>query len=137
MKKSVLILCMVLIGVQFPMRVGRTGDSAQVVVYYFHGQYRCTSCVRLEKLTKKAVASKFSREIARGDVMFRSINIDDTKNAHFLSDYRLSAKSVVLSKVVRGREVKWKNLLRILDYLKDEKMYVKYIRDEVLGLMAR
>ncbi len=82
---------------------GETKDHS-VIVYYFHGTFRCGTCKRIEKLTKEAVTESFANEIRSGLVEMKVINVDEAENKHFIKDYRLFTKSVVVSDIVGGRK---------------------------------
>lgn len=110
---------------------GYSQSSDKTVVYYFHGQFRCHSCMRIEELTKKALQSGFSKELASGSIIFRPTNIDVVKNEHYMSDYRLSTRSVVLSKIQNGKQVNWRNLAEVWSRLNNESSFISYIQNEV------
>ncbi len=69
-----------------------------LTVYYFHGTRRCTTCNRIEELTKKALEAKFASELKSGRIVFRPVNVDDPANEHFIRDFALEAKIVVMRK---------------------------------------
>jgi hypothetical protein len=104
---------------------------SQVVVYYFHGNARCPSCYKLEQYAKEAVEQNFSEELKKGTIVFRIINVEKPGNEHFVNDYQLYTKSVVISLVKEGTQVKYKNLERVWDLLRDQRTYHEYIRDEI------
>jgi hypothetical protein len=58
------------------------------------------------------------------------VNIEDKGNEHFIDDYGLYTKSLVLSEVRAGREVRWKNLKRVWELLGDEPAFVAYVQKE-------
>lgn len=66
-----------------------------------------------------------------GKLVWRLVNVDEPANRHFIDDYQLYAKSVVVSDVRGGEEVRWKNLAKIWQLLNDENAFIKYIQDEV------
>jgi hypothetical protein len=77
----------------------------------------------------------FAKELASSTIVFRPVNIDIPKNEHYISDYRLQTRSVILSKVNGGKEITWENLDRVWNYLGDEKEFENYIIDEVKGFI--
>ena len=103
----------------------------QVIVYYFHGNYRCASCTQIERFTKEAVESGFADQIKSGLVSFKVLNVEKPDNGHFVQDYQLYTKSVVLSLVKSGKEVRFKNLDKVWEYLRDRKRFDDYIRNGV------
>jgi hypothetical protein len=100
-------------------------------VYYFYRTIRCPSCEKIEALTKRTVEQRFARELASGRMVWRTVNIDESANAHFEQDYRLQAQSVVLSKHRGAAETRWKNLDKVWDLLDDDAGFLRYVQDEI------
>jgi hypothetical protein len=103
----------------------------QIVVYYFHGDVRCPTCHKLEQYARESLETNFADWLASGKIKWQPTNIDTAGNEHFVKDYELVTKSVVLSKVVDGQQVAWKNLDRIWDLVSEKEKYLAYIRDNV------
>ncbi|UCF69375.1 MAG: hypothetical protein JSV80_08915, partial [Acidobacteriota bacterium] len=107
-------------------------SATTVIAYYFHGTRRCVTCKKLEAYSKEAVESGFAEQLKSGKIQWRSVNTDEAENTHFRDDYQLYTKSVILSEMKNGEEIKWKNLDKIWQLVRGEKaVYLKYIRDEV------
>ena len=104
---------------------------SQLVVYYFHGNARCASCYKLEQYAKEALEQNFADELKSGKIVFKIVNIDKSGNDHFVADYQLYTKSVVLSLVKDGKQVRYKNLEKVWDLLRDQNQYHAYVRDEI------
>lgn len=102
-----------------------------LVVYYLHGTYRCPSCNKIEALTKEAVQEGFAQAIAKGRVEFRVLNVEEPDNEHFVQDYKLYTKSVILSDTKDGKELKWKNLEQVWTLLGNETKFIDYIQKEM------
>lgn len=82
-----------------PAATAAAGVSADTVsVTYFHGSKRCKTCMDIEARTKAAVEAAFASEIADGRVLFRSVNIEEAANAHYVKDYGLTFSTVVVSR---------------------------------------
>ena len=106
-------------------------ESGQVIVYYFHTTFRCASCKKIEQYTKESVENYFKKELESGKLLFKIINIEEEGNGHFVDDYKLYTKSVVLSLWKNGKEVKSKNLERVWDFLRSKEKFYGYIKREV------
>ena len=104
--------------------------EAKVIAYYFYTNYRCQSCYTIEKYTKEAIESNFNEELTSGELVFKPTNVEEKGNEHFLKDYQLYTKSVVLSLVKDGKEVKFKNLEKVWEYLRNKDAFYKYIKEE-------
>ena len=103
----------------------------KIVVYYFHGEFRCHTCTMIEELTRKAVAEGFRKEVSESRLEFKAVNTDRAGNAHFVRDYKLETKSVVVAEFSGSKQTRWKNLPKIWEYSSHETAFMKYIRDEI------
>lgn len=102
-----------------------------VVVYYFHGNFRCTNCYNIEKFSREALDENFKDELDSGRLVFKVINIEEKGNEHFVNDYQLYTRSLVLSLVKNQEEIKSKNLTKVWEYLRDKPRFYQYVKDEV------
>jgi hypothetical protein len=103
----------------------------RIVAYYFHGNVRCVSCRKIEAYTKEAIDSAFGDALKSGRLEWRVVNTDSTQNEHFLQDYQLFTKSVVVSDERDGKETRWKNLDKVWELLGDQDKFHAYIQGEV------
>ena len=106
-------------------------EANVVVVYYFMTTQRCPSCRAIEAYTKEAIEKGFTDALKKRDMVWRMVNVGDSGNAHFIKDYQLYTKSVVLVKIRDGKQVSWKNLDKVWALLGDQKTFMAYIVDEV------
>jgi len=105
--------------------------ASQVVVTYFHTTFRCPTCLQIEKHTRDTVEKDFAQDLASKRVLFRTIDVQEAENRHFIQDYSLYSKSVVLSLVKNGKEIRWKNLPDIWKYAYSWDKFEQYIRSEI------
>jgi hypothetical protein len=106
------------------------------VVTYFHGDVRCATCVKLEAYAKEAIETAFEKELADSTVVWRTVNYDVEENKHYINDYALYTKALVVSQVDGEVERAWKNLDKIWEKVGDKDEYVKYVQDETLKFIA-
>jgi len=104
-------------------------------VYYFHTTARCYTCRKIESLTETAVRNNFSAELARKTIVWQPVNIDLPENRHFVKDFNLFTKSVVLVDSKKGKRVRWKNLDRIWQLVSSEPAFTDYITGEISGYL--
>ena len=109
--------------------------AAHVVAYYFHGTMRCPACYKLEQYSKEVIETNFKDALSSGKLEFRAINIDDKVNEHYSSDYQLYTKSLILSLVKDGKQIKWKNLDKIWDYVGNKQKFMDYVKSGVADLL--
>ncbi len=82
-----------------------------VVVYYFHGYQRCSSCQRAEKRLRAALQSAYPSEMKNGRVAIRRVNVENAANASIVERFHVSARFPVVSDEQQG-EGPWVNLDR-------------------------
>jgi len=130
--KALLFTTLVIISFMCGLAVcGEPSPANFVAVYYFHGNFRCVSCKTIERYTKEAVEKYFRGEMDAGKVTFKAINVETKGNEHFTEDYQLYTRSVVLSLVKDGKEVKSDNLTRVWEHLRDKDAFFQYVKSEV------
>jgi hypothetical protein len=108
-----------------------TETRGVVRVYYFHTTQRCASCRKIEALADEAIRTGFQRELADGRLEWLAVNTDEAPNKHFLADYKLYTKSVVVVDLRNPSAVRWKNLPKIWELLHDEAGFRKYVHGEL------
>jgi len=109
--------------------------GVHVVAYYFHGTFRCPTCHKLEQYSREAIEANFKDELSSGKLLFLVINIDEKENQHFVNDYQLYTKSLVLSLVKDSREIKSNNLAKIWDYVGDKQKFIDYVKAGVVDFL--
>jgi hypothetical protein len=103
--------------------------AAQTVVYYFHGTSRCHTCRTIEAYADESVRAAFAPELSNEAIQWKPTNIDESANEHFIKDYQLYTRSLV---VVDGSNPKrFKNLDKIWQLVGDKPAFLKYVQDEV------
>ena len=118
-----------------PLQAAVQPSKSRVIAYYFHGTFRCTTCRTIEKYSHDAIQQYFSIELDDGKLEFRPVNVEESENRHFIQDYQLFSKSLVLSLVTDGKEAKWKNLTDIWTLVKDKDKFFQYVKNEVEGFL--
>ena len=103
----------------------------KVMAYYFHRTLRCHTCLTIEELSKQAVENGYAGELAGGFVEWRSINIEEGSNAHFVEDFDLTAPSLVLVRLEDGRQTNWKKLEAVWQHVADPGVFDQYDRSEL------
>ena len=101
------------------------------VVYYFMTTQRCPSCMKIDSYTREAVKDHYSEKLANDTMMWKMVNVDEPQNNHFIKDYKLFTKSVVLVRYRGGKQVRWKNLDQVWNLLGNKTAFHNYIVREV------
>ncbi|HEY6572893.1 MAG TPA: nitrophenyl compound nitroreductase subunit ArsF family protein [Candidatus Eisenbacteria bacterium] len=110
--------------------------AQRVIAYYFHTTYRCASCRSIEEYSHEALESGFADAIKDGRLVWKVVNVESKGNEHFVKDYSLYTKSLVLVKEVRGKRTSWKNLEKVWQLLQDKKKFIQYVQQETQGFLA-
>ncbi len=114
---------------------GQSSPQAKVIAYYFHGSFRCFTCTNMEKFTRDAIETNFKDALASGNLEFKAVNVEERGNEHFVDDYKLYTKSLILSLVKDGKEVKSKNLDKIWELARNKQKFMDYVTGELSEFM--
>lgn len=106
-----------------------------VVAYYFFGNYRCATCRAIESYAHEALQSTFVEALADGQLEWRPVNIDQPENAHFVQDYQLATRSLVIVQFDGERQTTYKNLERVWELVRDKEAFMKYVVEETDTLL--
>ena len=109
---------------------GQAADQDQVIAYYFHTTFRCPSCQKIQRYAEAAWQEYFAPELESGALVTRVINVEEAGQGHYVQDYQLYTKSVVLALIKDGQEVRFKNLDQIWPLLGNKGKFYQYIKDE-------
>lgn len=102
----------------------------KVIVYYFHGNKRCVTCRKIEAYTTETIKTAFPSQLKSGELELHIVNTDKPRNQHFIYDYKLSTKSVILAEYHNGQQTRWKNLDRIWEEVGSKQIFTDYIENE-------
>ncbi len=119
-----------------PTVVSPSKRPHRVIAYYFHTTRRCASCRAIEAYSREAIETAFARELKDSRLIWRPVNIEIKGNEHFVKDYQLYTKSLILVNEVRGRAPQWKNLEKVWQLLSDKEKFLQYVRDETRAYLA-
>lgn len=108
----------------------------RVIAYYFHTTYRCASCRAIEAYSREAIETAFADQLKDGRLVWRTVNTEVKGNEHFVKDYNLYTKSLVLVNEVRGKPAQWKNLERVWQLLQDKTKFLRYVQDETRAYLS-
>ena len=107
----------------------------KVIAYYFHGSFRCPTCHKLEEYSKDAINTNFKDEIKNGTLEVKTINVEEKENEHFVDQYKLYTKSLVISKIKDDKEIAYKNLDKIWEYVRDKEKFYDYVTSQIKAFL--
>jgi hypothetical protein len=103
--------------------------SSGVLVYYFHATTRCATCRTIEAYANETVTSRFAADIEARRLEWQAVNVDKPANRHFIRDFQLYTRSVV---VVDAKDPKrFKVLDRVWQLVHDKAAFQKYVEQEI------
>jgi hypothetical protein len=85
----------------------------------------------MEKFSREAIDTNFKDALASGKLEFKAVNVEERGNEHFVNDYKLYTKSLILSIVKDNKEVKSKNLDKIWNLVRDKQKFMDYVTGEI------
>jgi hypothetical protein len=109
----------------------------KVIAYYFHTNTRCSTCIKIEAYSKEAIEKGFADELKNGTLEWRVVNYENPVNRHFMQDFRLVSKSLVLVNIVNRKQTEWTNLKMVWQLTGRKDAFLNYVRKEVRGYLAK
>ena len=119
-----------------PPPTADTTSSEKVIAYYFHGNKRCDTCRSIEAYSKEAIETGFADEMESGALGWRIVNVDEPENDHFIEEFELVTRSVVLDRPGTATSTDWKNLDQVWDLVGDKDVFIRYIQHETRTFLA-
>jgi hypothetical protein len=110
-------------------------DSSKVVAFYFHGTNRCVTCRKIEAFSREAIQTGFGEALKTGRLEWRAINVEEPANQHFIKDYKLYTRSLVLVSFEGEKQLRWKNLDQVWLLVGDKPKFTSYVQGEVKSFL--
>ena len=110
-------------------------QNSRVIAFYCHGTFRCSTCQTIEKYSHDAIYQYFPKELSTGKLEFKSVNVEEEENRHYIKDYQLFSKSLIIVLYKDDKQVKWKNLPDVWKLVEDKDKFFQYVKDEVEGFL--
>jgi hypothetical protein len=112
------------------------GAERQIVVYYFHGERRCKTCLTIEAYAKETVDTRFAKQLSSGDLVWEVVNYDGEGNGHFVEEFALVSASLVIVETNDGEMVRFEVLQKAWSLVRDKTGFQRYVRDSILGYLG-
>jgi Zn-dependent alcohol dehydrogenase len=103
----------------------------QVIMTYFISGTRCESCRKIETLARETAEQDFAEALASGKLVFRVIDTGEPGYRHFVQDYQITSKTVILSHRKDGRETEWADMAKVWDLLDDAPGFHAYLGERI------
>lgn len=82
-----------------------SAPDVRVVVYYFHTDSRCETCVMLEREGREAVEGQFAEALNGDALAFRAVNVERAANRHYVEAFDIYGSSL-FGVLYEGEETK-------------------------------
>ncbi|MGC9329037.1 MAG: nitrophenyl compound nitroreductase subunit ArsF family protein [Candidatus Hinthialibacter sp.] len=102
----------------------------QIIAYYFFGNQRCPTCMNIEAYTQESLVSNFQDELDMNLIVWKPVNVERAGNEHFIQDFQLNMKMVVLAIMEEGELTTWKKLEDVWPLSGDREAFLDYIKTE-------
>ena len=106
-------------------------SGREIIVYYFHGTYRCPSCLQIEDWSFDAIRERFAPALEQGTIIWTTINIDKPENRHLVEAYQVSTQALIIVRMSGKKEKRYKNLGKVWEYLSDQQTFYDYVTHEI------
>ena len=114
---------------------GVFASEDKVIAYYFHGSFRCSTCTNMENYSREAIEANFEDVLASGKLEFKTIDTEKEGNEHFVNKYQLYTKSLILSFMKDGKEIRSKNLDKIWELVRNKQKFITYVTEEIQSFL--
>jgi hypothetical protein len=111
-------------------------EGQRVIAYYFHTTQRCVTCRMIETYAREAIETDFADELEDGSLVWLPVNVQVPDHEHFLQDYQLTSKAVVLVEMAGEERTRWKNLDQVWLLVRDKKAFQVYIQEETRDFLG-
>lgn len=135
MARLIAALALVVASTAFSAPVQGPKMPATVQATYFHYQYRCVSCLRLERWAALAIQQGLKDTIKAGRLQWGTMDIEAPEGAALAEKIGLMNKNVVLMEMRGGRMVRFKELARTWTLLGDSSAFAGYVKSETIAFL--
>lgn len=118
-------------------RTLKKAERPVVIARYCHGSARCSNCVKIERYSREAIETGLRKALDSGRLRFETVNVDEPAHRHYIQDYGLYTKSLVLIAEAGGKEVRHKVLNDVWNHLSDKTAFMAYVRSETEGFLKQ
>jgi hypothetical protein len=106
--------------------------TPKVEVYYFHFTRRCNTCITVENVSKEAVETQFPEQVKRGEISFRSVNLDDKEGEALGEKYKIEGQTLIVISGDQRIDLTDKGFLYAVDSPEKLKGEIKKTVEELL-----
>jgi hypothetical protein len=107
-----------------------------LIVYYFHGDFRCPTCRAIESQTHETVKNDFADRFESGQIGWKVLNYDKPESAELAKKFDVHMANVVLARTSGGRIEDWKRLDEVWALVGDKPAFARFMRAEISQMLG-
>jgi hypothetical protein len=108
----------------------------ELIVYYFHNNQRCETCVAIESQTKATLEADFAPQLKSREIVWKIRNFQEPAGMKLAETFKVTDPVVVLVRMKNGEMEDWKALKKVRGLYDDKEAFRKYVRDEIVAMRA-
>ncbi|MCX6235693.1 MAG: nitrophenyl compound nitroreductase subunit ArsF family protein [Bacteroidetes bacterium] len=140
MRKFLILISLMLFSCFSLVTVGSIsvpGNNNPVLeVYYFHGTYRCPTCLSIEENTINTIDTYFKNELDNGTIRLKILNFDDKENKSLVEKYEVYGSTLLLIKIADGKEIKEDMTNFAFSYSRNEReKFIGGLKDKITEML--
>jgi len=105
--------------------------GGKFIAYYFHTTARCATCLKIEKQAEEVIKTDFATQLESGQLEWKVVDVQFAENQHFVQDFQLLTKSLVLVEQVEGKPRRFKTLDKTWELVRYPEQYRDYVKQEL------
>jgi hypothetical protein len=113
------------------------GPAPAVVVKanYIHSDYRCASCMKLERWSSVAIQNGLADSMKTGRLTWGTQSMDTPDGSALADKLGLTTKALVLMEMRGGKMTRFKELKDTWKNLRDSAAFVGYVKTETVAFL--
>jgi hypothetical protein len=108
-----------------------------VMVYYFHGNRRCPTCLGIQAGIEQVIRERFDAEVTAKTLAFQDVNIDEDANKPFVEQFQISFGTMIVARVQGGKTLAWENCDKVWEYAHDAPKLMDYAAERIRAHLAK
>lgn len=102
---------------------------------YIHSDYRCASCLKLEKWSSAAIQQGLADSLKTGRLVWATESMDTPQGSALADRLGLTTKALVLMEMRNGKMNRFKELKETWKNLRDSTAFAAYVKFETLAFL--
>jgi hypothetical protein len=106
-----------------------------LLVYCFHGDFRCSTCEAIESQTREVVENDFRSQLDSRKMAWEVLNYEKSESADLVKKFDVHMANVVLAQMDGGEITNWKRLDQVWALVGDKPAFAEFIRTEISQML--